>query len=151
VTPDPSRDPHDLDRFVRAQEPVHERALSEIRAGRKRTHWMWFVFPQLEGLGRSETARRYAIRSAAEAKAYLAHPVLGPRLREFCEALLQLRERSALDVFGSPDDLKLRSCATLFEAVSPEGSVFERVLAKYYGGERDAATLRRLEPPPTGR
>jgi uncharacterized protein (DUF1810 family) len=138
------RDPYDLDRFLRAQADVYGQALAELRAGRKRSHWMWFVFPQIDGLGFSPTARRYAIRSRAEGLAYLAHPVLGPRLAESCEAVLALRGRSALQILGSPDDLKLRSCATLFEALAPERTVFGRVLDAYYGGARDAATLRLL-------
>jgi uncharacterized protein (DUF1810 family) len=141
---DPSGDPHDLGRFARAQDGDYDRALAEVRAGRKASHWMWYVFPQLAGLGSSPMARRYAIRGAEEARAYLAHPVLGPRLKEIAEAALAVEGRSARDIFGSPDDLKLRSCATLFASVSPPGSVFERVLDKYYGGEPDEATLRLL-------
>ena len=137
-------DPHDLHRFVQAQEDDYARALAEIRSGRKRSHWMWYVFPQLDGLGHSPTARRYAIKSLAEAKAYLAHPVLGPRLTEIAEAALGVEGRTASEIFGYPDDLKLRSCATLFACVSPPGSVFERLLGKYSQGERDAATLRLL-------
>ncbi len=138
-------DPHDLVRFVQAQAGVYERALAEIRAGRKRTHWMWFVFPQLAGLGSSSTARQYAIKGRAEAEAYLAHPVLGPRLLECAEAAAGVPGKaSALDVFGSPDDVKLRSSATLFACVSPAGSAFDRVLRRYFGGERDPATLRLL-------
>ncbi len=137
--------PYDLARFVSAQAYNYEQALSEIRNGRKRSHWMWYVFPQLHGLGSSPTSRRYAIKSAAEAEAYLRHPVLGPRLVECCEAAVGIEGRSALDVFGAPDDMKLRSCATLFATVSAPGSVFERVLDRYFGGERDARTLRLLE------
>ncbi len=137
-------DPHDLSRFVRAQEGVYERALAEVRSGRKRSHWMWYIFPQLAGLGFSATSRRYAIKSLAEAEAYLNHPVLGPRLRECAEAALQVQGRSAFEVFGSPDDVKLRSCATLFALVSPPGSVFEQLLDKYFQGERDDQTLRLL-------
>ena len=144
---DPAGDPHDLARFVQAQDAVYDSALCEIRAGRKRSHWMWYVFPQLDGLGSSPVARRYAIRSAAEATAYLHHPVLGPRLAECAEALLRVKGRSATGIFGSPDDLKLRSCATLFAQVSPPGSVFQRVLDAYYQGERDPATLRLLGDP----
>jgi uncharacterized protein (DUF1810 family) len=140
-----SDDPYDLARFVSAQAYNYEQALSEIRNGRKRSHWMWYVFPQLHGLGSSPTSRRYAIKSAAEAEAYLRHPVLGPRLVECCEAAAGIEGRSALDVFGAPDDMKLRSCATLFATVSAPGSVFERVLDRYFGGERDARTLRLLE------
>jgi uncharacterized protein (DUF1810 family) len=135
-------DPHDLARFVSAQADDYATALAEVRAGRKRSHWMWYVFPQFAGLGFSATSQRYAIRSEAEARAYLAHPVLGPRLAECCEAALAVEGRSATDIFGSPDDVKLRSSATLFAAVSPPGSVFERVLAKFFDGERDPATVR---------
>jgi uncharacterized protein (DUF1810 family) len=135
-------DPHDLNRFLRAQEGDYEPALAEVRAGRKRSHWMWYVFPQFDGLGFSETTRRYSIKSVAEAKAYLAHPTLGPRLTAIAEAALGVEGRSAHEVFGSPDDMKLKSCATLFAHVSPAGSVFHRLLDKYFGGERDAKTLR---------
>jgi uncharacterized protein (DUF1810 family) len=137
-------DPHDLGRFVAAQAGVHATALAELRAGRKRSHWMWFVFPQLAGLGSSAMARRYAIAGAAEARAYLEHPVLGARLVECAEALLAVEGRSAREIMGSPDDLKLRSCATLFARVAPPGSAFERLIDRYYGGEEDAATLRLL-------
>ncbi len=139
-------DPYDLARFVDAQRDVHATALVELRADRKRTHWMWFVFPQIEGLGSSWMAQRYAIASAAEAEAYLRHPVLGSRLVECAEALLAIEGRSAREILGPPDDLKLKSSATLFAAVSPPGSAFERVLDKYFAGERDEATLRRIAP-----
>jgi uncharacterized protein (DUF1810 family) len=141
-------DPHNLNRFLHAQAHDYERALSEVKAGRKRSHWMWYIFPQFAGLGFSSTSERYAIKSVAEAKAYLAHPVLGPRLVECAEAVLGIEGRSALEVFGSPDDLKLRSCATLFANVSPAESVFERLLDRYYQGERDSQTLRLLEIAP---
>ena len=124
-------DPYDLNRFLQAQKNDYQRALSEIRNGRKRSHWMWYIFPQYDGLGFSSTSKRYAIKSVAEAEAYLRHSVLGPRLVECAEAVLGVEGRSASEVFGSPDDLKLRSCATLFAAVSPAGSVFERVLEKF--------------------
>ena len=137
-------DPHDLNRFLRAQEHDYAPALSEIRSGRKRTHWMWYIFPQLDGLGFSETARRYAIRSLDEARAYLDHPVLGPRLVECAEAVLAVQGRSAREIFGSPDDVKLRSCATLFAEVSAEGSVFHRLIQVYFGGAPDARTLTLL-------
>ena len=127
-------DPHDLDRFLRAQDANYPQALAEIRAGRKQSHWMWYVFPQFNGLGFSSTSRRYAIKSADEARAYLRHPVLGPRLTECCEAAVAVDGRSATEVFGSPDDMKLRSCATLFAAVSPAGSVFEQVLDRLFQG-----------------
>jgi uncharacterized protein (DUF1810 family) len=140
-----SRDAHDLIRFVQTQETDYETALSEVRAGRKRSHWMWYIFPQIAGLGSSEMSRRYAIKSRAEAEAYLKHPALGPRLVEICEAVLGVDGRSAHDIFGSPDDMKLRSCAILFAAVSAPASVFERVLQKYFRGEPDGQTLRLLE------
>jgi uncharacterized protein (DUF1810 family) len=142
--PPGANDPYDLGRFVQAQRGAYERALSEITSGRKRTHWMWYIFPQVDGLGSSSTAKRYAIRSLDEARAYLDHPVLGPRLRQCAEAALRVEGRAAREVFGSPDDLKLRSCATLFACVSPTGSVFDRLLDRYYGGERDPRTLQLL-------
>jgi uncharacterized protein (DUF1810 family) len=138
------RVPEDLTRFVLAQEADYETALSEIRSGRKRSHWMWYIFPQYEGLGQSAMSLRYAIRSRAEADAYLMHPVLGPRLIECAEAVVSVEGRSAFEIFGNPDDMKLRSCATLFAYVSPPGSVFERLLDRYFRGERDAETLRLL-------
>jgi uncharacterized protein (DUF1810 family) len=143
--------PYNLSRFLQAQEADYDRALSEIRAGRKRTHWMWYIFPQLDGLGFSAISRHYAIKSLAEAKAYLDHPVLGPRLVECAEAAARAEGRSATAIFGSPDDLKLRSCATLFACVSPPGSVFDRVLEKFYGGARDDKTLRLLGLSPGAR
>jgi uncharacterized protein (DUF1810 family) len=139
------QDPHDLGRFVRAQDGVYEQALAEIRSGRKRTHWMWFVFPQLDGLGSSPTARLYGIKTLDEGRAYLGHPVLGPRLHECVEAVLQVEGRSAAEIFGFPDDLKLRSCATLFGSLLPPGSPFERLLQKYFPDGPDARTLRLLE------
>lgn len=138
-------DPHDLRRFVDAQAACYPQVLAELQAGRKRTHWMWFVFPQLAGLGSSPTARRFAIANLAEARAYLAHPQLGARLRECAQAMLRHRGRSAREILGSPDDLKLRSCATLFACVSPTDAVFERLLTTFYDGERDARTLRLLD------
>ena len=137
-------DPHDLSRFVEAQDDVYAEALAEIRSGRKRSHWMWFIFPQVAGLGFSSMSRRYAIKNLGEAEAYLKHPVLGPRLIECAEAALGVEGRSALDIFGSPDDMKLRSSATLFALVSQPGSVFARLLDKYYQGQRDPETLRLL-------
>jgi uncharacterized protein (DUF1810 family) len=139
--PTGSDDPHGLDRFLRAQASDYPRALGEIRAGRKRSHWMWYVFPQLAGLGSSPTSQRFAIRDLDEARAYLEHPLLGSRLRECAEAALGVQGRSATEIFGSPDDLKLRSCATLFACVSPAGSVFHRVLTTYYSGRPDGRTL----------
>ena len=137
-------DPYDLRRFVQAQDTDYERALSEIRSGGKRTHWMWYIFPQFDGLAFSSTSRHYAIKSLAEAKAYVDHPVLGPRLLACAEAVVGVEGRSAREIFGTPDDLKLRSCATLFACVLPPGSVFDRLLAKYYRGERDGKTLELL-------
>ena len=137
-------DPYDLHRFVRAQEAVYDTALSEIRDGRKQSHWMWYIFPQLDGLAASSTSKYYAIKSEAEARAYLAHQVLGPRLQKCADSVLQIEGRSAVEIFGSPDDAKLRSCATLFACMSPPGSVFDRLLDKYFRGERDERTLQLL-------
>jgi uncharacterized protein (DUF1810 family) len=134
-------DPFDLDRFVRAQEADYERALAEIRSGRKRSHWMWYVFPQFAGLGHSSMSQRYAINTLAEARAYLAHPMLGTRLTDIAEAVLNVQGRTAHEIFGSPDDLKLQSSSTLFALVSPDDSVFHRILDKYFGGSRDERTL----------
>jgi len=145
----PNPDPFDLSRFLAAQDPVYPGALSEIRAGRKRSHWMWFVFPQAIGLGTSHTAQHYAIRSMDEARAYLAHPTLGHRLRECAESLLRVRGKSASEIFGYPDDVKLRSSMTLFASVAEEDSVFEEVLERYFGGKPDPLTLRLLERDPT--
>jgi uncharacterized protein (DUF1810 family) len=139
-------DPYKLARFLEAQEHEYERAVSEIRERRKRSHWMWYVFPQFEGLGFSATSRHFAIKSKDEAAAYLAHPVLGPRLTECAEALLQLEGRTAAEIFGSPDDMKLRSSATLFAMVSPAGSVFHRVIEKYFAGQKDERTVRLVTP-----
>lgn len=136
---------YDLGRFLQAQESVFETALAELRAGHKRSHWMWFVFPQLAGLGHSPTAQFYALHDSTEARDYLAHPVLGPRLVQCCAAMLANTGHTAHEILGSPDDLKLRSCATLFAAVAPAGSVFERVLQAYYDGEPDPRTLALLE------
>ncbi len=134
-----------LNRFVQAQEEVYPRALAELKLGRKRSHWMWFVFPQIDGLGYSSTAKFYAIKSKDEAKAYLDHALLGKRLRECAEALLKIEGKSAAEIFGYPDDLKLRSSLTLFASVSPAVSVFSRVLAQYFGGEPDQRTLELLQ------
>lgn len=134
-------DLHNLNRFIEAQAPIYDRALAEIKAGSKRSHWMWFVFPQFAGLGMSATSQLYAIKNINEAKAYLAHDVLGPRLIECCEAANAVNGKTAHDIFGSPDDMKLQSSATLFDYVSDDGSVFEKLLEKYYDGQRDAKTL----------
>ncbi|MCU1382777.1 MAG: hypothetical protein JWL71_1474 [Acidobacteria bacterium] len=137
-----THDPYDLERFVRAQEDDYEVALSEIRRGRKQSHWMWYIFPQFEGLGISATSKRYAVKSVAEARAFLAHPVLGPRLLQCADAVVRLDRLSAVDIFGDPDNVKLQSCATLFASVSPAGSVFHRLIDKYFDGQLDARTLR---------
>jgi len=142
LTSDAQDDVHDLGRFVTAQRSSYEQALAEIASGRKRSHWMWYIFPQFAGLGFSVTSRKYAIGSLAEAEAYLRHEVLGPRLVACAEAALAVEGRSAREIFGSPDDLKLRSSATLFAHVAPEGSAFHRLLEKYFGGDPDGATLR---------
>jgi len=134
----------DLERFVDAQRDVYAHALSEIRAGRKRSHWMWFIFPQIAGLGSSATSQHFAIRDRAEAEAYLRHPILGPRLLELVQAVLDLAGKSASEIFGYPDDLKLQSSATLFAAVSEPGSVFDRLLQQYFDGQHDQRTLELL-------
>jgi uncharacterized protein (DUF1810 family) len=142
-----SHDPLGLDRFIREQAPVYDDVLAELRAGRKRTHWIWFVFPQLAGLGRSEMANRFAIGSLAEADAYLAHPVLGARLRECAALMLTHATGSARDILGSPDHMKLRSSMTLFGRL-PDTALFQRVLDRFYDGLPDVATielLRKLE------
>jgi len=137
-------DPFRLQRFIEAQAPVYPAVEAELRAGRKASHWMWFIFPQLEGLGRSGTARFYAITGLEEARAYLAHPILGQRLVH-CVALVNAVEgRSAHEIFGSPDDLKFRSSVTLFREAVPENALFQAALDKYFGGEPDPATLALL-------
>jgi len=136
--------PHGLARFVEAQAPVYAQALAELRAGRKRSHWMWFVFPQIAGLGASAMAKRYAIASLDEAAAYLAHPVLGERLRECAQAMLSVQAGSAHDILGSPDDLKFHSSMTLFHRAAPAEPVFKACLEKYFGGQPDPLTLARL-------
>jgi len=133
----------DLARFVEAQRPVYSAALAELRQGRKESHWMWFVFPQLAGLGRSATAQHYAIGSLAEARAYLAHPLLGPRLRECCEAALR-HHVPAEQLFGPVDSVKFRSSMTLFDVAAPGEEQFAHCLDRFFGGERDQATLRLL-------
>ena len=139
-------DPHDLQRFRAAQDDggVYDRAVAELRAGQKRSHWMWFVFPQVAGLGRSPMAQRFAIASLDEARAYVADPVLGPRLRECARILVDLGESDAALIFGGVDAMKLRSSLTLFAGAAPDEPVFAEVLDRYFAGERDAATLERL-------
>lgn len=131
----------DLSRFLKAQEQDYEQALREIRSGRKRSHWMWYIFPQIQGLGFSPTAQYYAIRDLQEARDYLAHPVLGARLKEISSALLDLNGLSASEIFGYPDDLKLRSSMTLFRMADLNEPVFLEVLEKYYDGKPDARTV----------
>jgi uncharacterized protein (DUF1810 family) len=136
-------DPYELQRFVDAQAGVYETALAELAAGRKRSHWMWFIFPQLRGLGASAMAERYGISGLEEARAYLDHPLLGPRLRACVEAVNRIAARSASEIFGSPDDLKFRSSMTLF-AAAEDGPLFRTALGKYYGGAEDPLTRARL-------
>ena len=137
-------DPFDLQRFVDAQAPVYDAVVDELRAGRKRSHWMWFVFPQLRGLGSSPTAVHYGIASLDEAHAYLDHDLLGPRLRECVDLVNQVQGRSAGEIFGWPDDLKLRSSMTLFARAADDNQDFLALLDKYYGGEQDPQTVARL-------
>jgi uncharacterized protein (DUF1810 family) len=137
-------DPFNLQRFVEAQAPVIGRVLDELRSGSKRSHWMWFVFPQLEGLGRSEMARWYAIASLDEARAYLAHAVLGPRLRECSELVLAVQGRTIGEIFGAPDDQKFWSSMTLFVQADPSQAVFRACLEKYFAGQPDSGTLSRI-------
>ena len=137
-------DPFDLRRFTEAQQGLYASVLAELKGGRKRTHWMWFIFPQFDGLGQSPTSRFYAIKSLDEARHYLHHPVLGARLLECAEAVLAVVNRSATEIFGHPDDLKLKSSMTLFAALQDVPVVFAQVLDRYFGGERDERTLQLL-------
>lgn len=134
----------DLERFVAAQAPVYDSVCRELGAGKKLSHWMWFVFPQLKALGRSATAQHFGIEGRDEATAYWQHPLLGPRLKQCAQLVLALHGKTAHEIFGSPDDLKLRSCMTLFEAVAPDEPVFAEVLARYFGASRDELTLAQL-------
>jgi uncharacterized protein (DUF1810 family) len=140
-------DPFDLQRFVSAQErhDTYKNARKELLNGRKETHWMWFIFPQIDGLGHSPTSKLYAIKSAEEARQYLAHPSLGPRLLECVQILLKLEGRSASHIFGSPDDLKLKSSMTLFATVQSQEAAFARVLDTYFQGQRDSRTIALLD------
>jgi uncharacterized protein (DUF1810 family) len=140
-------DAFDLDRFVQAQKPVLAQVRRELAEGRKRSHWMWFVFPQLRGLGRSAMAQHYGIVSLAEARAYLEHPILGPRLVECTELVNRIEGRSVHQVFGSPDDLKFHSSMTLFASAAPDAPVFREALRKYFGGALDPSTIEKLRPP----
>jgi len=139
--------PQHLQRFLDAQGSVYEQVCSELRDGRKRSHWMWFVFPQIAGLGRSETARFYAIRSLDEAAEYLQHPVLGRRLLECTKLVTQVTGKTIHEILGSPDDMKFRSCMTLFEQAATDKQPYEEALNKYFNGERDPLTLERLRSP----
>jgi len=139
-----TQDPFQLNRFLEAQEPVYSTVVRELRNGRKYTHWMWFIFPQVSGLGYSSTSKYYAIKSKEEAEQYLNHPILGARLIECSQIVLSHTGRSALEIFGSPDDLKLKSSMTLFETVASGESVFTQVLEKYFQGNRDTKTLKFL-------
>lgn len=139
--------PDSLDRFVQAQDPVYATVREELAAGRRRSHWMWFVFPQLRGLGRSPMAHHFGLADLEEATAYWNHPVLGARLRECIDLVLAVPDRPALEIFGHPDDLKFRSCLTLFEAVEPDDFRFDRALARFCDGDRDALTLELLAAP----
>ena len=137
-------DPFDLARFVAAQDPVIDRAMAELRAGQKRSHWMWFVFPQIAGLGSSATARRFAVATLEEARAYLAHPVLGERLHAATAAVLATKDRSLHAIFGTPDDLKFCSSMTLFERAGGADELFGEALRRFCDGVADEATLRQL-------
>jgi uncharacterized protein (DUF1810 family) len=133
-----------LDRFIEAQAPVYAQALAELRAGQKQSHWMWFIFPQIAGLGQSPMSRTYAIQTLAEARAYLAHPVLGARLRECCQAVMNVRGKSAEDIFGAVDAMKFRSCLTLFAEVDHDEVLFFNLLETHFDGDADEATLEIL-------
>lgn len=137
-------DEFDLERFIPPQNYTYKDALSEIKNGRKTSHWMWYIFPQIDGLGFSFTTKKFSIKSIEEAKAYLNHPILGLRLLEFFEAVLRVEGHTANKIFGEIDELKLKSCATLFAFISPKNSVFHQLLDKYFHGERDAKTLHLL-------
>ena len=140
----PANDPYDLQRFVKAQDPVYDEVCAELRNGRKTSHWMWFIFPQIRGLGHSQMAVKFGIGSREEAEAYLRHPILGARLKECSQLLNQVEGRSIHQILGSPDDMKFKSSMTLFASVAPEEHVFTAALKKYFGGEFDQLTLHRL-------
>jgi uncharacterized protein (DUF1810 family) len=139
-------DPYDLQRFVEPQNRCYERVCAELTAGRKESHWMWFIFPQLKGLGHSAMANHYAIKSLQEAEAYLSHAILGPRLRECTELVVQVEGRSVEQIFGDPDDMKFRSSMTLFANTTLENKIFHDALKKYFGGKPDPLTMRLLHP-----
>lgn len=140
-------DPHNLQRFVDAQEPVYRQVCAELVRGEKTSHWMWYFFPQLRGLGHSDYAKRYGIASKAEAQAYWQHPTLGKRLQECIELMLAVKGKTALQILGSPDDMKFRSSLTLFGQAAPSEPIFDLALSRYFGGKRDARTLELLPGP----
>ena len=133
-----------LERFVTAQAQIYPRVLAELKAGRKQSHWMWFIFPQVAGLSSSYRGQLYAIQSLQEAQEYLAHPLLGARLRECCQAVMAVEGKTAHDIFRSPDDMKFRSSLTLFSQAAPDETLFRKLLEKYYDGEADELTLEKL-------
>ena len=133
-----------LERYIKAQAPIYARALAELTAGHKQSHWMWYVFPQMAGLGHSTTSHTYGIESLKEAREYLAHPLLGARLRECCRAVMAVEGKTAHEIFRSPDDLKFRSCLTLFAQAAPEETLFDELLVKFFEGKEDSATLELL-------
>jgi uncharacterized protein (DUF1810 family) len=139
-------DPYHLHRFVEAQDPVYAPVCEELKRGHKTGHWMWFIFPQIAGLGTSEMARRFAISSLAEAEAYMQHPVIGKRLEECADFVLKISGKTAHEIFGSPDDLKFRSCMTLFARTTAKNPVFQENLTKYFGGKPDRLTTEFLRP-----
>jgi len=140
-----AHDPYNLERFISAQTPVYKQVLAELRASKKHSHWLWFIFSQIDGLGSSATARFYSIKSAAEAREYLAHPILGERLRECARLLDAIKDKSASDIFGYPNDFKLKSSLTLFDVVSGDDPIFTKLLGKYFDGEGDPQTIGKLK------
>jgi uncharacterized protein (DUF1810 family) len=139
-----ANDPYDLQRFVKAQDPVYDEVLAELRNGCKTSHWMWFIFPQIRGLGHSHMAIKFGIGSREESEAYLTHPILGPRLKECSQLVTQVEGRSIHQILGSPDDMKFKSSMTLFATIAPHEHIFSEALEKYFGGELDRLTLERL-------
>ena len=146
-----AQDPYHLERFISAQTSVYKQVIAELRAGKKHSHWMWFIFPQIDGLGSSATARLYSIKSVAEAREYLAHSILGERLRECARLLDAIKDKSATDIFGYPDDLKLKSSLTLFAVVSGDDPVFTKLLDRYFSGEGDPQTIGKLKQQADGK
>ncbi|MGB3508233.1 MAG: DUF1810 domain-containing protein [Microcoleaceae cyanobacterium] len=140
-----NNNPFDLSRFISAQERIYENVIAELKSGKKRTHWMWYIFPQIDGLAKSKTSKHYAIKSIEEARQYLNHPVLGRRLLECAEIVFAIERSSISEIFGYPDDLKFQSCMTLFSCLAESESVFVGILDKYFNGERDFKTLQILE------